>query len=38
MNEAVNIIFGNSFSYPFCTFDVDVFKIEIPKDYQYVSF
>lgn len=35
MNEAVNIIFGNSFGYPFCAFDMDVFKIEIPKNYQY---
>ena len=35
MNEPVNIIFGNCFGYPFCAFDMDVFKIEVPKSYQY---
>lgn len=38
MNEAVNIVFGNGFGYPFCAFDMDVFKIEIPRTYQYEAF
>lgn len=37
MNEAVNIVFGNGFGYPFCAFDMDVFKIEVPTGYQYRS-
>lgn len=32
MNEAVNIVFGNGFRYPFWAFDMYIFKIEVPKD------
>ena len=31
MNEAVNIVFGDSFSYPFCSFDMNIIKIEVPR-------
>lgn len=35
MNKAVNIVLGNSFSYPLCAFDMNVFKVKVPWDYQY---
>ena len=34
MNKTVNIVFGNGFRYSFGAFDMNIFKIKIPRIYQ----
>lgn len=37
MNEAINIVFGTGLCDTLCSFDVDIFKIEIPKSRSAVT-